>query len=735
MKHFLNTCVLFLLGIVTYAQQIPTTIGHIDNKPVMMRHGQPVLFAGIQYWGLDSWNMNNWDADIEEFKALGLNGIRLNIAWDHIETAEGVFNFTQLDALLNKLDKAGLMVYLQFSQSAHEWKPQWFENKYAEADLLAYDNHGEKQYNRYSFASPYLKEHYTSYIVNTIDHIKNHSCIVAYSVYTEPHFADKEQLMDYNKHNRVAFITWLKERYTTIDNLNTAWNSSYSSFDKVKPYGSDVPENWETINKKKKFADWRIWNCVVKARFIGGLIEEAKKVDSNHLYGQNMMWKWSAEYFDFVSLDPELNYEYADLIGINVYPTTSNTEKMGNSVNFIRELHQNNKVVWLGEMNAKPGNATKKNLKKFLGGAFDAGCTGFVYFTYNGNAEGGIDHYGVMLNGQRKDSWYELQNYISDIIKDNEAIILSQPLPEVECYMLWPFANKYATVLDGNYVLTQHTALRTMLYHNNGLEIATLSEQQFIDGNFDKSKPIVIPSMPITNQLVGEKIKEYATAGSAFLICGRFGEFYWTDKGQCLLRDNNSRDANIGIKFNSVIPGPCNDQVNVLKPFYDISESDLNIQPVKDIVSFEVPKSAEVIARWDNSNEAAIISYPLEAGKIMYFGTHLLTTDYKNNLEFNSRLMTSFIKWANNSIPQSIDNASKKKAISINISIEDYLLTVESEIIANVQLYNLAGQLLKNLGIVKPGITSFNISSGASSGIYIVKVQNERFESGYKIYL
>ena len=105
--------------------------------------------------------------------------------------------------------------------------------------------------------------------------------------------------------------------------------------------------------------DWNLWNTIAKAKFIGGLIEESKQIDNQHIYIQNMMWKWSGEYAANVALDPEINYEYADVIGINTYPHGKNASKVGTQVNFIRTLFQNQKPVWLGEFNTKSGNACR----------------------------------------------------------------------------------------------------------------------------------------------------------------------------------------------------------------------------------------------------------------------------------------------------------------------------------------------------------------------------------------
>ena len=717
--------IIWLLSTVCYAQQIPTTIGYIDNKPVMMRNGNPVLFYGIQYWGLDSWNLGNWDNDICEIKQLGLNGIRLNIGWNHIETSQGVFDFTLLDQLLNKIDSAGLMVYLQFNQSAFNWKPNWFINSFADTALFAYDNTGHKQFNRFSFASPVFKSYYTNYVVNTIDHLKSRSCIVAYSVYTEPHWSDTTQLMDYSNYNKSAYRVWLANRYNNdISKLNQAWNTSYTDFTFAEPYAINPPPNWEALTDKKMFGDWRVWNCVVKSEFINDVIQAGKAVDSNHLYGQNMMWKWSDSYLSFVCLDPEINYEYADIIGLNIYPTSNNTERIGNNVNFIMSLFDNKKIVWLGEMNNKSGNATQSQLTDFLIGAFNAGCSGFVYFMYNGNADSNsMSQYGVMLNGQRKTSWYFLQSYINTSIIGHESNILNTPLDSIRAYFLWPSDGKFVTYLNSDYVLQQHTALRTMLYHMNGMEIGTLTEDRFISGDFDASKPVIVPSMPVTNKEVAAKINEYVNAGGVYFIAGRFGEFIWQENASCVHRGFPAYDNYLNITFSTLTNGTCSDSINMLSDFYDLTLADINVKPVMEKITFIPASNSTTLAKWVGTNNCALITQQIGLGRIMYYGTHLFTSNYSENIDFESRLLKSFIMWAEDSATFNAIPISSYESSDISVQLVQNSLYIVSSSDYFIDIYSILGAKVLDY---KKLLKTQNIISlpNLNSGVYILKIKN-----------
>lgn len=747
LSNFRTVLMLFAIGFACNlfsninAQLIPTSIGYLDGKPVMQRNGENVLFAGIQYWGLDSWNLGNWDNDLEEIKLMGFNGLRLNIGWDHIETADGIFDFTLLDKLLDKVDSAELMVYLQFNQSAHNWKPAWFTDKYSKSDLVALDVNGNKQYSRFSYSSPFFKDHYTRYITNTIEHVKMRKCIVAYSVYTEPHFADKEQWMDYNTHNIEAFRDWLEKRYTDISALNSAWNTSFSSFSTLIPYDKTPPQNWENLSgtEKKMFGEWRLWNCIAKSKLISGVIASARTVDPDHLYGQNMMWKWSGDHAATALLDPEINYEYADIIGINVYPYSHRYQKIGDNVSFIMSLHNYSKVVWLGEFNNKQGNASESDLRLFTDECFKAGGTGFVYFTYNSNTGDGtnINKYGVVLDGKRKESWYSLQSYFNNSFKGKENEILSTPIPVPKVNFLWTELNKFITYLDGNYCLDTYNSLRAWLYHDNQIDIGVISEKRFIEGDFDKALPLVVPSTPFTSTETAEKIKQYVQEqGMTAFISGRFGEYIFGENTGCKYYGYPRMDQTIEIGLQSLIKGECDDKISVTDQFYDLTVSDTDIQPVIEKISITATLGMNVIARWNGTNDAALITKPLGRGHIMYYGTHLFGSEGDMNRDFYGRLMKSFVQWAEYVTPPII-SSSQNTDLSGRVSflytaINDHL-TIDSD--SQSQLFlniiNVDGQILISRKLQEGG-GSLSLSE-FTPGIYFVSVSNNNYQQSFKI--
>ncbi|MBB3696897.1 beta-galactosidase [Flammeovirga yaeyamensis] len=727
MKKTLLNIFFSLLAFTVIGQSKSVSVGHIDQKPVVMVDDAPVLFAGIQYWGLDHWNDGHWEEDIKNIKSLGLNGIRLNIAWDHIEENEGIFTFNQLDKLIDMIEKEDLYVILQFNQSAHEWKPKWFENKYNSKELLAKDIKGKPQYSRLSFASKPFKQHYYNYVRNTIAHVKGRKSIVAYSVYTEPHFADKEQWMDYNKYNREAFRDWVHKRYKTIENVNQAWGTTYANFHKVEPFRKNIPSNWEKMptTDRKQFADWNLWNCIAKSDFIGGLIQECKKIDKETLYIQNMMWKWTSKYGANVALDPEINYSYADVIGINVYPLGKNAFKIEGAVNFIRTLFNNEKPVWLGEFSTKSGNPSTDQLNKMLEGCFDAGGTGFVYFTYNGQAEKGneeygIEHYGILdRHRQKKDAYYELKSYLSKYIKGKHSDILNQKIEKADVQFLWPQMNKIYGYLSENY--NYNTYISAFIYATleNGWSIDVVSEFEVIQDDIDFNLPLLTISMPFTNKKVGNALRrQIRNKGLNVFINGRYSENIYSISGLVNHKGYPRLDNTTGVSFSSLEYGSDDKiQFSTGSSFSVLSDFPAQGTKVKILPS----DNFKVLGKWQDGSPA-LIEKNIGSGKMIYMGTHFFHPDFNSDTQLKGKILELILHQLNDSTSDQSSNSRKgksKKKRLINLNDKLYQIPLEGDGV--YQVFTIEG---KNVSKGSFSTHEYQINlNHIRSGKYLIKVQ------------
>src|SRR6185503_17641729 len=140
-----------------------------------------------------------------------------HLAWDSYEPSEGKFDFHWFDTVMNMMNKAGIKVILDI---AIRPAPIWLHHKYPSINIV--DANGDVHY-------------------------ANHPALLAFGIDNE----SGDGPISYSESVRQRFITWLKDKYGSLDNLNKAWATQrwsrrLNQFDEVglpvATHNTDVPE-------------------------------------------------------------------------------------------------------------------------------------------------------------------------------------------------------------------------------------------------------------------------------------------------------------------------------------------------------------------------------------------------------------------------------------------------------------------------------------------------------------
>ena len=107
--------------------------------------------------------------------------------------------------------------------------------------------------------------------------------------------------------SRQALVSYLQNRYSTIQNLNDAWNCSFSSFEDLLRPQKDFVIASDAAEK-----DLDDFTCILIREYVAVPAKACKAVDPHHL---NLGMRWA-----FVK-DPKLlsGWEYLDVFSINCY--------------------------------------------------------------------------------------------------------------------------------------------------------------------------------------------------------------------------------------------------------------------------------------------------------------------------------------------------------------------------------------------------------------------------------
>ncbi|MDX3242708.1 beta-galactosidase [Streptomyces sp. ME18-1-4] len=261
-----------------------------------------ILFGGD--YNPEQWPEETWHEDVRLMKDAGVNSVTLGVfSWAKLEPEPGAREFGWLDRLMDLMHEHGVGVVLATPTSA---PPPWLGRLHP--DTLPRDENGDVErwggrqhfshssatYRRYAAAiTEDLAARYGGHPALTMWHINNEYCTA-----------------DHGDEAAAAFRRWLREKYGTLDALNTAWGTAfwsqgYDSWDGILPARrTHYLKNPAQMLDFRRFTSDALLECYLAERDIVARHTPHIPVTTNFMplfFGQDA-WRW-AEEEDAVSVD------------------------------------------------------------------------------------------------------------------------------------------------------------------------------------------------------------------------------------------------------------------------------------------------------------------------------------------------------------------------------------------------------------------------------------------------
>jgi beta-galactosidase len=180
--------------------------------------GPGQLFVGTCYQPIDR-TPEEIDHDIAIMKHAGFNVVRMgDLSWDSFESSQGRFEFEWFDKIMDKMQAAGIKVILDIPGTP---APIWLHRAYPGVDIVSQNGTRLPPAERYmdDISDPgYIHE--LGLIADALTkRYAQHPAVIAIGYNNEI----GNGFMSYSEADRQRFITWLKGKYGTIEELNKAW--------------------------------------------------------------------------------------------------------------------------------------------------------------------------------------------------------------------------------------------------------------------------------------------------------------------------------------------------------------------------------------------------------------------------------------------------------------------------------------------------------------------------------
>lgn len=280
------------------------------------------LYVGANYHPHDNKNPEKIKRDIQLMKDAGLTVVRTgHLAWDSYEPSEGKFEFGWFDTVMDLLNKAGIKVILDI---AIRPAPIWLHHKYSSVSIT--DKSGNVLYPNHRYMEDIGDPMYQKYALRFTDAVTrryaNHPALLAFGIDNE----SGDGQISYSETARQRFIEWLKNRYSTIENLNKAWASHRWSRRINQWEEVDFPASGPINGAPERMLDFRRFVSDEITRLIINVLNIVNTNAPNVLTNTNAWYYSHTKYFDYsqIAYSGKMTRE-----GAGFYPGPSLTTNWG----------------------------------------------------------------------------------------------------------------------------------------------------------------------------------------------------------------------------------------------------------------------------------------------------------------------------------------------------------------------------------------------------------------------
>jgi beta-galactosidase len=415
----------------------------------MSSHQRWPAIEGIAYGGdytPEQWPREVWHEDVRLMREAGANLVSIGIfTWALVEIDEGEFDFGWLDELIDLLHANGIAVDLGTPTAA---PPAWFFARHPDTRVVTADGVtlGSGSRGMASHSAPQYREAIVRVATALARRYGAHPAVVLWHVHNEYGAPVAE---DYSVHAARAFRGWLRERYRTLDALNSAWGTAfwgqqYRSWDHV-----DVPRTAaSTVNPTQRldfarFTDHQLRSCFIAER--DAIRAHAPQPITTNFMANQVgvadLWAWAAE-VDVVSDDHYLIAADPDAhIGLAI--AADLTRSVAGGRPWILMEHSTSAVNWQPRNVAKrPGEMRRNSLAHVARGA-DA----VLFFQWRASRSGAEKFHSAMLPhaGTASRVWDE----VVDLGATLERIAgIRGSVVEADVALVWDFESFWAQELE-----------------------------------------------------------------------------------------------------------------------------------------------------------------------------------------------------------------------------------------------------------------------------------------------
>ena len=628
-RRFFLSAVGSSLGALTFRHALYASerlTGSGETAPI------PDLLFGADYYP-DQTPEGLWAEDATKMAAMGLTVVRVaEFAWGLMEPSEGTFDFAWLHRSVEVIQKAGISVILGTPSAA---PPPWLTAKYPEvlevnaAGVLL--SPGTRRFT--CPTNPRYRELSLAVATAMAKSFASTPGVIGWQIDNELTLGESQRC--YCKFCRAGFQSWLKERYRSLDALNSAWGSvfwsqTYTGFSQIPvPLPSGAPPN------PGMALDYDRYQSAANVGFVKTQLSALRRecprhfVTTNNVTGVDVIVQRDLYAdLDFVATDnyPGFVAIYAAQSDSVAGLTSAGVATFVSwSLDMTRGAKEGKPFFVMEQQSGKAGQnffspqPEKGQLRLWTYQTVAHGAMGVNYFRWDTANFGAEEYWHGLLNHDRSESpgFAEIQKTVQELKGLGTEALHAGYMATTA--LLFDYSSDWAlTIQPGQPKLKYQTEMLTWY----GVATAGGALLDIVDGTQDLSKYKVVfaPALYVLSEAQARQIETYVQGGGFFVAGCRSG--VKTEQSQIV------RTPLPGL-LRKVMGAVAEEYVPIYSGKMEVTFSGaLQGPPAACDVWADVlrPEGAEVLATYSGgayAGKPAITSNSAGKGKAIYVGAHL----------------------------------------------------------------------------------------------------------------
>lgn len=253
-----------------------STSSHTSNLNNTREKESNFVF-GTQYYRAPTPLPDEWEYDFPRIKEMGLNTVQIRVQWRQNEMREDCYTFDDIDRFFDLAAKHGLKVIFKFLL---ETAPDYIFEKHnanrvgLDGQIIRYGAHGAFYVGGWlpCFDNPALLERAEKFVSVMIERYKNRPELLLWNVWNEPRSKPIGECCC--SHSIASYRNFLRERFDTIEALNSTYKKCWESFDTVYPPA--MPHDYAELYL------WRQWSWQAVNNRLAFITHKVRELDSDH---------------------------------------------------------------------------------------------------------------------------------------------------------------------------------------------------------------------------------------------------------------------------------------------------------------------------------------------------------------------------------------------------------------------------------------------------------------------